>query len=74
MCRAKVISVTESLPAKIGGSRPTGLGVVVVSAVTVQLNEKRVAVVLTTTSPKPVGLDAQFFAGRLPVTCIRPRP
>jgi hypothetical protein len=39
--------VSESPPAKIGGSRPTGLGAVVVSAVTVQLNEKRVAVVLT---------------------------
>jgi hypothetical protein len=44
---AGLMYVTESLSAKIGGSRPTGLGVVVVSAVTVQLNEKRVALVLT---------------------------
>jgi hypothetical protein len=36
--------VTESLPAKIGGSRPTGLGVVVVSAITCV---RQLAVVLT---------------------------
>jgi hypothetical protein len=57
--------VTESLPAKIGGSRPTGLGVVVVSAVTVQLNEKKGCCgankALTTTSPKPAGLDPSNF-------------